>query len=108
MARANHDDAVVIHTGVGILLMSYDFDAGSINPDFLRYNGIVDADWKVEGSVVAEPGSTRIAYDNGLVVTASRDHVTFEQTGKPVAQDEYVSPAVAMRFYLAGCVPVRL
>lgn len=98
MARANHDDAVVVHTGVGILLMSYDFDSGSINPDFLRYNGIVDAGWKVEGPVVAEPRLSQIAYDNGLVVTASRDHVNFEQTGQPVAQDDFVSPASAMRF----------
>ena len=98
MARANQGDALVVHTGVGVLLMSYGFDSSSINPDFLRYNGIVDADWKVEGPVIAESGMSRIVYDNGLVVTASRDHVTFEEIWQPVAPDDFVSPAVAMRF----------
>lgn len=98
MGGADQGDAVVVHTGIGILLMSYDFDSSSINPDFLRYNGIVDAGWRVEGPVVAVPGLSRVVYDNGLVVTASRDHVTFEQMGQPVAADEFVSPAVAVRF----------
>ena len=99
MARPNQGDAAVVHTGVGILLMSYDFDSSSINPDFLRYNGIVDAEWRIAGPVVADPGLSRIAYDNGLVVTASRDHVTFEHTGAPPeALGNFVSPAVAIRF----------
>jgi hypothetical protein len=85
--------------------MSYDFDSGSINPDFLRYNGIVDADWRVDGPVVAESGLSRVVYDNGLVVTASRDNVIFEQTGQPVVSDEFVSPVVAMRFM--SLVPSR-
>ena len=98
MDPASQGDAVVVHTGVGVLLMSYDFDSGSINPEFLRYNGIVEADRTVEGPVTVEPGFSRIAYDNGLVVTASRDHVTFVQTGQPEVPDDFVSPEIAIRF----------
>ena len=98
MAGANQGDVVVTYTGVGVLLMSHDFDSGSINPDFLRYNGIVDGDWRVEGPITAEPGLSRIVYDNGVVVTASRDHVTFLQAREDMDLDDCVSPAVAMRF----------
>jgi hypothetical protein len=78
--------------------MSYDFDSSSVNPDFLRYNGIVDAGWRVEGPVAAEPGLSRIVYDNGLTVRASKDHVVFIQTGQSMNLDDFVSPGVAMRF----------
>ena len=99
MARVEQGDhGVVNHTGIGVLLMSYDFDSSSVNPEFLRYNRIVDAGWNVEGPVAAEPALSRIVYDNGLTVTASKDHVIFVQMGQPMNLDDFVSPAVAMRF----------
>ena len=105
MADENLGDSVtVVHTGVGVLLMSYDLDPGSINPDFLRYNGIAGADWTVEAPVTVEPGSSRVVYDNGVVVTASRDHVSFLHTGESLGLDDFVSPAMAMR-YLSMVAP---
>ena len=92
------DPIVVSHTGLGILLMLYDFDPISVNPDALRYNRIVDSQWRVSGPVTADPGRSRIVYENGLIVTASRDHVVFEQTGRLGNPGDFVSPEVAGRF----------
>ena len=109
MADDNPSDSVaVVHTGVGVLLMAYDFDPRSINPDFLRYNEIAGADWRVEGPVTVEPESSRIVYDNGVVVTASREHVDFLHTGQSLGLDDFVSPAMAMRLHLVGGAPVGL
>ncbi len=99
MTQENRSDSVVVvHTGVSVSLRSFSLDPVSINPDFLRYNDIVGADWKIEGPVTVEPRLTRVAYDNGVVITATRNRVTFAQTGQLLDLDNFVGSAMAMRY----------
>ena len=92
------DTITVVHTRIGVLLRPANVEPSSINPDFLRYNQITDEDWMVEPPVTLEPGLSRIRYDNGVVVTATRDQVTFTQTKRPLKLEEIVCPSIALRF----------
>ena len=96
----------IVHTGVGVVLMPVSIEPGSINPDFLRYNGISDPDWKVEGPVTVEAGFSRVAYNNGVVVTATRDHVAFVQTGQPLDLEDVVGPSMATRYLSSVARPL--
>ena len=50
-----------------------------INPDFLRFNEIVDPSWKVVRPVIIESDYCRIRYANGLSLTAYDSHVVITQ-----------------------------
>ena len=54
-----------------IELSVYLFNPGTsptlINPDFLRFNEIVEPSWRVVRPVIVEPDYCRIRYDNGTV-----------------------------------------
>ena len=88
----------LVHTGIGVLLRPSNIEPSSLNPEFLRYNQIIGEDWKIETPVVVEPRFSRVRYDNGVVVAASRDQVTFTQTKRPLELGEVVCPSMALRF----------
>ena len=99
MPPENAEDTTIIeHTAIGILLRPANVEPSSVNPDFLRFNRISEADWVVEPPVILEPGLSRVRYDNGVVVTATRDQVTFAQTKRPLQSQDIVCPPMAIRF----------
>ena len=99
MPQENKEDTItVVHTGIGVLLRPANVEPSSVNPDFLRYNQITGEDWVVEPPVILEPGLSRVRYDNGVVVTATRDQVTFAQTNQPLQLQDIVCPSMATRF----------
>lgn len=56
-----------------IALFASDIVPGLINPDFLRYNEIVDPDWKLEPPVFVESGHSQFSYSNGLSLKATKE-----------------------------------
>lgn len=93
-----NEDSVIVHNEMSITLNASSFDPAHINPDFLRYNEIVDSDWRIEYPVVIEAGLSSISYENGLTLTATVDSLTFSQTGAPLALSEITAPDIARRY----------
>ena len=88
----------LVHTGIGVLLRPSNIEPSSLNPEFLRYNQIAGEDWKIETPVVVEPRFSGVRYNNGVVVAASRDQVSFTQTKRTLELEEVVCPYMAVRF----------
>ena len=61
-----------------------------LNPDFLRYNRIVDEDHEVQGSPITTPVFSQVAFKNGVKVTSAPDRVIFEQTGETLDETSIV------------------
>ena len=70
-----------------------------INPDFLRYNEIIDPEWSVELPIIIESKYSQVNYTNGLSLVATEERLVISQTGQPSLTDEnVVSPEVVNRY----------
>ena len=98
---------VVVLNELGIRLIAPRIDTAHINPDFLRYNEIVDPDWQIDPPVIIESGFSLIEYDNGLSFTATIDDLAISHRAAPLATDEIVSPSVAGRYLTMTPLPVE-
>ena len=97
---------VVVHNELAIVLVAPHFDPGHINPDFLRYNEIVNRDLQVVRPVVVESGFSLIVYANGLSLSATEDSLRIAQSGQPLTADEIVVPDVVHRYLEMAPWPV--
>ena len=74
-----------------------------INPDFLRFNEIVEPSWRVVRPVIVERDYCRIRYDNGLSITAHDDHIEITQRAVAEQQDSTpVTPLTADNILCVG------
>ena len=87
---APYEVSTVLESSVGF--------AGLINPDFLRFNQIVDSEWLLQLPVVIRSSSSYVRYRNGLSLNANDESLTISQRGAPLALDDVVSPEIANRF----------
>ena len=97
-ATQQAESPAVALNDLSIVLAAHHIDTAHINPDFLRYNEIVDSDWTIEHPVIIESGFSLIQYGNGLSLTATNDDLAISHRGARLAMDEIVSPAVASRY----------
>ena len=98
---------IVSHDELAIILGASRFDPAHINPDFLRYNGIVDANWQVDPPVIIESGFSLVEYNNGLSLTATNDHLRVSQTVQTEGIGETLVPDVVNRYLPMAPWPVE-
>ena len=106
-AQQQVEAQAVVLNRLGIRLIAPRIDTAHINPDFLRYNEIVDPDWAIEYPVVIESGLSLIQYGNGLSITATNDDLAIFHRDEPLATDEIVSPSVARRYLEMAPWPIE-
>lgn len=97
----------VVLNDLSIVLADPHIDTAHINPDFLRYNEIVAPGWQIDPPVIIESGFSLIEYDNGLAFTATNQDLRIAHSGGPLAMDEIVSPAVALRYLKRAPWPIE-
>ena len=73
-------------------------DPSILNPDFLRYNGIVDESRQVQGDIIVTPAFSQVTFEGGLTVKAVPDRVIFEQTGEALTLEDIVCPKMAKQY----------
>ena len=73
-----------------------------INPDFLRYNEIVDPSWQLERPVLVEPESSQIRYTNGLSLSAYDSHVVITQNAVTDPQRSTITPLTSNNVLCIG------
>ena len=73
-------------------------DPSILNPDFLRYNEIIDKDLQPEGPVVSTPLFSQVILENGISVVADPDRFVFSHRGDDLTKDKCQSPTIARRF----------
>ena len=92
-------------TGLSVYLFNPETSPTLINPDFLRFNEIVEPSWRVVRPVIIEPDYCRIRYDNGLSITTFDDHIVITQQVVAVEQQEStltVAPLTASNVLCVG------
>lgn len=92
---------------LGILLVAPRIETAHINPDFLRYNEIVDPGWQIDPPVIIEPGLSMVQYGNGLSITATNDYLEISHRDAPLSTDEIASPPVASRYLAMAPWPLE-
>ena len=97
----------VVHHALTITLGAPGIDPGHINPDFLKYNGIVDSDWQVERPVIIEPGVSLVRYDNGLAFSAGESYIRVVHTGSSLTRETIFTADVMQRYLEVAPWPVE-
>jgi len=81
--------------GFSVVLVANSNDPSIINPDFLRYNEIVDPNRPVQGAPITTPAFSQVTFEGGLSVKADTNRVIFEQAGDPLASEDILCPEIA-------------
>ena len=87
---------------LSIVLVANSNNPSIINPDFLRYNKIVDADYEVQDAPVSTPAFSHVTFKNGISVVSDPTRVIFTQFGT-LTEENVVSPGIAKRYL--KCIP---
>ena len=103
MARNEQIEADDPRTGMvlvelSVVLVANQNDPSILNPDFLRYMGIVDNALQLKESPISTPMFSQVIFEGGLNVRAEPNRFVFEQKGWPLRDDACVAPETAGRF----------
>lgn len=69
-----------------------------LNPDFLVHNEIVPKEWELAEPYFCVNPVARVSYQNGIMITARLDKLTFSQVLKGKALDEIRVPTIASKY----------
>ena len=83
---------------VAVVLVANSIDPAMINPDFLRYDGIVDRALPVTGQPISTPVFSQATFEGGITVTAEPNRFVFVQQAEPLREDACTVPEIARRF----------
>lgn len=92
------DDRNVDLIEFSVVLVATSNNPSILNPDFLRYNGIVDANRQVQEPCISTHAYSQVTFKGGLAVKADPDRVIFEQRGDKLAIEDIVCPEMAKRY----------
>ena len=99
-AKGGHDTQVGL-VEVSVVLVANQNDPSILNPDFLRYNGIVDKALKLAQPPLSTPMISQVVFEGDIAVRAEPNRFVFEQKGQPLSEDGCVVPEFAARFVRA-------
>ena len=81
-----------------VVLVVKSNDPSIVNPDFLRYNAIVDANLPVQEPPITTFAFSQAIFKGGLAVKALPERMIFEQTGSPLAEEDIRCVETAKRY----------
>lgn len=67
----------ITYSGFAIVLAANSNNPTILNPDFLKYNKIIDEAFELRQAPICTEPFSQVAYKNGLVVTSQLDKVIF-------------------------------
>lgn len=73
-------------------------DPSILNPDFLRYNEIVDADLPLRDPVISTPVFSQVLFEGDIGIKVEPHRFIFEQKGQALDMDDCVVPELVKRF----------
>ena len=81
-----------------VVLVATSNNPSILNPDFLHYNEIVDANRQVQEPCISTHAYSQVTFKGGLAVKADPDRVIFEQRGDKLAIEDIICPEMAKRY----------
>ena len=92
------DDRNVDLIEFSVVLVATSNNPSILNPDFLHYNGIVDANRQVQEPCISTHAYSQVTFKGGLAVKADPDRVIFEQREDKLAMEDIICPEMAKRY----------
>ncbi len=96
-AKGGHDTDIGL-VELSVVLVANQNDPSILNPDFLRFNGIVDKALELKQPPMSTPMFSQLVYEGDISVRAEPHRFVFEQKGQPLNEDECVVPEIAEHF----------
>lgn len=81
-----------------IALYAQTLDPKIAQPDFLRFSGIIPADWGLKSAPVLQENLTQIAFDSGVTLLAQPRTVSFSESIAPKTPSTLEVPELARRY----------
>ncbi len=84
-----------------VVLLAESINPSILNPDFLRYNEIVQEGWQVQDTpdaFISVPGFSQVKYNDGLSVRTEANRVVFEQKSDPLNEGTIACVDMAKRY----------
>lgn len=69
-----------------------------LNPDFLKYNGIVPAEWELAESPICTEPVAQVIYKNGINILAQFDKIIFSENIEAKKLEEVKVPGIARKY----------
>lgn len=81
-----------------IVLAAKNHNPSLLNPDFLKYSGIVPTDWELARPPVSSRNVTSITFKEGISIVAEPNRVLFKETIENKAAAEIIVPDLARKY----------
>ncbi len=90
---------------ISIVLVADQNVPSILNPDMLRYRGIVDEALNLSAPPLSTPAYSQVAYERGIVISAEPNRFIFLQNGSPLDEENCAITSIAERFVGLRCSP---
>lgn len=65
---------------LGMSLAAKNLNPTVLNPDFIKYSGIIPRDWEIKQNSVFNSGMVQINFQNGVSIVAQPENISFVET----------------------------
>ncbi len=83
---------------IAIVVVASNHNPTILNPDFLKYNSIVQADWDLSRSPICIEPMAEVAFNSGVKITAQIDKVIFHENVKDGNITNLNIPDIAVKY----------
>ena len=82
----------------GIIIAAKNHKPTILNPDFLKYSGIVPTEWELARQPIYTQSVSQVAFTNGIVIIAEPTRVMFIEAIENKAVEEIAITAIAKKY----------
>ncbi|AFZ61076.1 hypothetical protein H6G54_29805 [Anabaena cylindrica FACHB-243] len=82
----------------GIIIAAKNHKPTILNPDFLKYSGIVPIEWELARQPIYTQSVSQVAFTNGIAIIAEPTRVMFIEAIENKAVEEIAVPAIAKKY----------
>ncbi|MFH1115978.1 MAG: hypothetical protein V1792_18860 [Pseudomonadota bacterium] len=91
------DDGVHLRE-FAVVIAAQNHNPTIVNPDFLKLNGIAEADWQLAQAPVCVEPLAQVQYTNGISVLAEPQKIVFAQAGETLSQENIIIVKMARQY----------
>jgi hypothetical protein len=82
----------------GIIIAAKNHKPTILNPDFLKYSGIVPIEWELARQPIYTQSISQVAFTNGIAIIAEPTRIMFIEAIENKAVSEIAVPAIAKKY----------
>ena len=83
---------------LSIILVAQNINLTVLTQEFLKYSGIVPADWNLSQPPISNPQISQVIFTNGISLIAQFNTITFSESLQAKTPDDLKIPAIARKY----------